>query len=62
MPSKRVWRDRLRGQGERLRFLLAGAGTTRIYGVKSDSYIFGHGDIVTEGCSWALFCQLAAVS
>lgn len=28
MPSKRVWRDRLRGQGERLRFLLAGAGTT----------------------------------
>lgn len=44
------------------RYELAGAGTTRIYGVKSDSYIFGHGDIVTEGCSWALFCQLAAVS
>jgi hypothetical protein len=35
-----------------------GAGTPKIYGVRGDAAIDGHGDVVNEATAWALYSQV----
>jgi pimeloyl-ACP methyl ester carboxylesterase len=42
------------------RYVLSGADAPRIYGIRGDAAIDGHGGVINQATAWALYCQVTA--